>query len=318
MYKFIFIIILVEVLFLGSCTLILEEDIQNQIVLLNSPGDGFETYMSSQTFWWESVNGAMSYNLQIVNPGFENPNFLLLDTNLTKTKFYYSLNPGNYEWRVMAYNSAYTTQYSKRSLTITETPDLTGQVIVIKTPGNNLQTNISALFFSWYSIAQANYYQIEIKSPDWNGSTIIGPLKTNEDTITIKLDEDSYEWGVQAFNDLSNSLISKRAFTVDTTRPRIPELNLPLDESLFPTGIVVFSWQRPDESGTTISDSLIIASDSTFESSTVIVKLFTSNTQYSTDMDVEGIYYWKVQSFDAAGNRSESSLIRSIIISNEK
>ena len=102
----------------NHCSLISEEVISMVKVKLLSPPDNFVTKISDQTFWWEPVKGAEVYNLQIVIPDLTNPHFLILDTTITNNAFSYSLNPGEYEWRVNASNSAYSTQYTKRSLLI--------------------------------------------------------------------------------------------------------------------------------------------------------------------------------------------------------
>ena len=78
--------------------------------------------------------------------------------------------PGNYQWRVKALNDATETPWSVRNLTIDSTLDLSNQTILLNLPTANDTTNSLNKDFSWQPLFNASQYQIEIWSPDLNGS----------------------------------------------------------------------------------------------------------------------------------------------------
>lgn len=113
--------ILTFVLFSSGCSIIFEEDLSEEIVYVNMPIDGTVSQNQSQLFWWEMVDGAIGYNLQIVEGTFSDPLFLVVDTNATGDKFLFDLLPGEYEWRINGWNNYSETGYFYNLLTITDT-----------------------------------------------------------------------------------------------------------------------------------------------------------------------------------------------------
>ncbi|MCD4711429.1 MAG: hypothetical protein K8R52_11340 [Bacteroidales bacterium] len=113
--------ILTFVLFSSGCSIIFEEDLSEEIVYVNMPIDGTVSQDQSQLFWWEMVDGAIGYNLQIVEGTFSDPLFLVMDTNATGDKFLFDLLPGEYEWRINGWNNYSETGYFYNLLTITDT-----------------------------------------------------------------------------------------------------------------------------------------------------------------------------------------------------
>ena len=118
---FILVICCLNLIFISGCSIISESDIRDVPVILIAPSDGVITSVSGQTFCWNYVDEATNYNLQIVSPGFDYIEKLVLDTALTSNKFSMTLDQGVYEWRVNAYNSGYQTQYTAYKLEIENT-----------------------------------------------------------------------------------------------------------------------------------------------------------------------------------------------------
>ncbi|MDO3645226.1 hypothetical protein [Mucilaginibacter sp. L3T2-6] len=98
--------------FISSCEDIVEPSVKNKQVQLESPFNKFQSTSSTISFWWDEVEHATTYHLQVVKPDFTRPESLVLDTVITKNKFLDTLAPGNYQWRVMAENSSSQTAYS--------------------------------------------------------------------------------------------------------------------------------------------------------------------------------------------------------------
>jgi hypothetical protein len=290
-----------------SCNDIIEEDLTGTTLVIMSPANNLQTNILSQTFWWEEVTGATSYNIQIVDSTFQNINSLLLDSNVTTNKFNYTLYPGKFQWRVKALNGNSETLYTTYSLTVDSTADLSNQQVIVISPNNNFATKQQRVMFKWYILYNANDYRIEIRTPDWAGPLVFNPEITAHDTISYVLDEGVYTFGIQANNGNSTSLYSTRSFIVDTTRPLTPSLvyptnNLIVNDTVLTSSVLTFRWDRPSNNGSALFDTLFLSTDSTFSSSGLVFKLPVSDTTYSYTMENASFYYWKVKPYDAAGN----------------
>jgi hypothetical protein len=106
--------------FLASCIDIFENDLSNSKVELLAPADEIITTELSNIFWWNYMEGALWYELQVVTPQFSNVTSLKLDTTIENNNFQFSLQPGVYQWRVRAFNGSSSTDFSTNSLTIIE------------------------------------------------------------------------------------------------------------------------------------------------------------------------------------------------------
>ena len=109
---------MILVLLLGGCEDLFEKDISEKRECLIAPADSIRTPHREQNFVWEEVSGASGYRLEVAKPGFERPEFYLLDTLVTGNKYSFTLDVGTYEWRVRPENSAYKGLYSVRRIVV--------------------------------------------------------------------------------------------------------------------------------------------------------------------------------------------------------
>ena len=80
--------VLFSLVLLVACSeIILEKNITNKTVVLLSPQDSTSLKTLTPSFWWEEVEGARTYHIQIVSPSFESPVRLFVDSIITKNKF---------------------------------------------------------------------------------------------------------------------------------------------------------------------------------------------------------------------------------------
>lgn len=290
-------------------------DLTDQLPVLLAPQNGYQTSTLTHTFWWEELEGASGYEIQIVSPSFSNIQALVLDSNTTDNVYTFTLSPGSYEWRLRAYNGNSTTAYVAWALTIDNSPDISTQVMVLNSPVNNLATNQLAMNFYWQTIPNADDYRFELYTPDFNGTEVIpAEITINDSTSHLFTAEGDYAWRVRGQNDLSNTPYTTYTFEIDTAAPNIPDLSLPLANDTVPgSSSIDFSWDRGAVTGSSITDSLLIYSDTTF---TNLIKGYsTTNTSLNDSITAgAGDYFWGVRSFDAAGNKSDYSLFRKIII----
>lgn len=113
------ILLCIVVLFLlAGCSDFFEKDISRRQVELLSPADSVKTRFGEQTFLWDELPGATSYRLMIMTPSCHQPEACLLDTLVNTCRFTFTLQPGQYGWRVRAENSAWMTSFCERNLII--------------------------------------------------------------------------------------------------------------------------------------------------------------------------------------------------------
>lgn len=294
---------------MAGCEDVLETNISSQQVVLLSPPDSLVSTLTYQNFWWQELAGADNYNLQIVSPSFTYIKQLITDTTLYSTKFSYSLLPGIYEWRVKAVNFGYETPYTINRLIIDSTPDISHQIIRLIVPPDRDTTNQAVFLFDWEGIYNADNYNFQLFYQDTQ--VISQVLVADSATHSLVEGDGSYTWKVRGQNATSNTPYSSRSIYLDTEAPGTPQLITPVANASLPDTIITFSWNRPSQSGSSVRDSLIIARDSLFNQP--MISVFVPNTTYQVSLG-KGTFFWRVRSIDKAGNRSEFTPARKLII----
>jgi hypothetical protein len=298
------------VFLISSCDDIFEKDITDKELVLIAPGDNLKTDVATQTFWWEELDGALTYDLQIVSPSFASIEIVIADTVISNNKFTINLDPGIFEWRVKAQNSVYESPFVLRTLEIDSTLDLKNQIVTLTSPADDAFLNSTSTLFKWKKLYNADTYSIEVHNTSWSGDITYSLSSITYDTLTIEdLADGVYYWGIKAWNSNSATDFSTREFTIDQTTPGVPSLLTPVDEASLEDLTVEFTWSRASDTGSTLTDSLLISTDSLFASGNVKAK-FIQATEYEYAVPDTGTYFWKVKSVDAALNQGEFSSIR--------
>ena len=287
-------------LILTNCEDIFEKDISNEKVTLLSPEDNIESEETNQLFWCQKIEGALSYQIQIISPDWENIETLVLDSISETEKINFTLNPGIYSWRIKGTNGSSQTSWSKeRSFNIKQAYDLSGLNVKLITPIESDTTNKQTHTFKWDSISNANSYQFDLKKIN-NDFELNINIEAN--SIVYTLNEGYYNWSVYAKNNDSQTETSSRTILIDTTSPQQPLLSTPSPNEQL-TSNVNFNWTYLEDNGSVIKDSLWVYSDSILEN-----KIIAIETKNSFEHIFEtGTYYWRVKLYDKAGNQSEYS-----------
>lgn len=285
-----------------GCSTFFEEDISRETIKILSPVAGTETEIATQTFWWEKMEGAAGYHLQIVTPSFDSMEMLILDTLISSDKFMTVLYPSYYEWRVRAENSAWQSQWATNTLKIYATGDLTRQKINLQEPG--VITNRKTNRFKWDGLYNAEHYSIVAFKDHWDGLLVIGYTNVDSSFFESELEDGMYIWGVKAVNATSETLYSQKSLLVDTTPPAVPVLLTPSDKVTVANLKVSFSWNSSDKTSGLAHDTLKVFSDKAL---TKIVKsMVTESKNSEINFTERMVYYWTVCSVDKAGNRKET------------
>jgi len=286
------------------------EDIDDRTLTVNAPANNAATTINLVTFWWEPLDGAEKYNLQIVKPDFSAVVQLIMDTNIAMTKFNYSLKPGSYQWRIKGINAGHSTAYQVFNLKIDTTSDLSEQVVNLISPANGAVMGNSVVTFKWGSISVAKKYRLQIDGGLTLDTTFEAKTALTYTLSAVKNGTISYSWNVKAINELSESEFGATPYklTIDLKGPSAPVLSYPAILSGTMTASDSLKWIHSSD---TRYDSVYVAWDSLFTSFPQQLRADISTlpvSEFQLSPNASGAYYWwKVRSFDAYGNASAYS-----------
>ena len=290
-----------------ACQDLVEINLAKKNIVVLAPSDNTVSPNYIQTFWWEEVKGANSYNLQIVKPSFNSIQQLNLDTTITTTQFSHSLLPGIYQWRVRALNGSSNTEYAVYNLTIDSTLDLSNQWVILTSPGDNDSSSTASHTFSWQTLNNTDSYLFQVII---SGLPIHTQTLTNTNASYTFTDDGTYQWRVLAQNGNSTSspVTSTRNITIDRTAPGTPQLLSPYanDTASNPVNL---TWTR-DASAT--KDSVYVYADTNL--TTLVTSELTTSTNFNFNGTTGQDYFWRVRSLDAVGNKSAYSARRKFIV----
>ncbi|OKS87285.1 fibronectin type III domain-containing protein [Mucilaginibacter polytrichastri] len=315
--KVVFILLLLSVgvsLTLSSCKDLIEPDISNRQVVAEAPGDKLQTQNYSMNFWWDDLEDALQYRLQVVSPKFDSIPSLVLDTIIKGTKFSINLSPGYYQWHVRAENGSSKTAYSQaKSFTILQS-SIKLQKVQLSTPANNFLTNQNSLSFSWSPLYGATQYHLEIDTANFADEKSIYYDKTiSGQQINVTLSKDQvYQWRVMAINDTAQAQWSAiNTFTYDRTPPAAVKQIAPGDKTTL-NNPVSLQWNTVS---TAVKYKLYVyKADGTTPYSSSFPMLLTATSYNFTTGSSGDTVYWKVTAIDAVGNEGPASDTRSFMI----
>ena len=300
-------------LILFSCKDFIEEDISEMSVEMIIPTANDTITSNNVHFKWNEMVEADNYRLQIVEPSFTNINTFELDSLITGTEFYYSLDPGVYQYQIRAENSVYQSlYYGPITFVVDSLTDLSSQTVPLVSPVDSYYTNLSDFTANWQTIFAADYYEFQLRSgADFDASGSIlesGTLIYGNSYLTSLSSlnaEGEYSWGVRAINQTTQSDFSSRPIYSDKTLPNDISLSSPLDASTATSDTIILKWSYGTDPGSVnapISYLIEVDDDSGFG----------FPTDYTTVADSlqvilsAGTYYWRGYALDEAGNISAS------------
>jgi hypothetical protein len=299
---------------ISSCDDIIEPSISKSTVVLEAPADQYQSKSYTINFWWDPVNHALSYHLQVVTPNFTAPGGLVLDTIVTRNIFSFNFNPGNYQWRVMAENGSSQTIFAgPRSFNIAAT-SIKQQSVQLISPANNLLTNQAGVVLQWGSLYGATQYQVEIDTNNFANVNLLVYNQTipgQQFTFTFPKDQ-TYQWRVKAQNDTAQAQWSViYQVTYDHTPPPVVNLISPADGSTV-TLPVSLQWSA---SATAVKYKLYVYKSDGITLYSQSFPMSLTTTGYNFNQGNSGDkFYWVATAVDAAGNESQAGSLRSFTL----
>lgn len=299
---------------LSACGAIIEPSISKKTIQPEAPSNQYQSTSYTINFWWDEVDNALSYHLQVVTPDFANPGSLVLDTVIKKNTFSFNFNPGNYQWRVLAENGSSQTAYSvTRNFSVAAT-SIKQQAVQLTSPANNLVTNQGNVAFQWSSLYGATKYQLEIDTNNFvNESTAVYNQVIPGQQLNFTFPKDQvYQWRVKAENDTARSQWSAiYSVTYDHTPPGIVTLSSPKDGTTLPLPV---SLQWSTVTGAAKYKLYVYKTDATTLYNQNFPMLLTANSYSFTLGNSGDKVYWMVTAIDAAGNESAAGTQRSFVL----
>jgi len=173
------------------------ESFSDNVVQLISPEDNFVTNVPGQTLQWDAINGATLYRIQILENGT-----LTEEQATNENEFDITFNEGTFVWQIRAENGTQSTLYSSRDILVdTTNPNIPSLTL----PEDGSELTSQQVSFQW--IREAMQGSVEFDSiyiyRDLNLTELVlkdrvtSPYETN-------LDNDTYYWFVQAFDEAGN------------------------------------------------------------------------------------------------------------------
>ena len=109
---------------LSGCDDIFEQDIDRARIEVVAPKHDAHIEAGEVTFLWRPLSGARNYRLTVVSPSFARASRVWADTTLradslhAADRFSLTLDEGNYQWSLQAFNGVYRSEESVYSLRV--------------------------------------------------------------------------------------------------------------------------------------------------------------------------------------------------------
>ncbi len=208
---------------------------------------------------------------------------------------------------------------------IIEETDISEKQITVLAPldGSNVPGN--QVSFNWNLLEEADSYRVQVAQPNFGNATQIlmdslvvrDTLDQIANRVQLGLLNGNYQWRIKGLNSGFETPFAIMGFTVngdanaDLIAPNTPVLVAPIDGATQDETNVAFLWTREDISGSAEKDSIYIYTDVDLQN--LETKGLGANKSYDATLSTN-TFYWVVQAFDAAGNKSGDSDVFSLTI----
>ncbi len=228
--------------------LLFEENLSDKTVAIIAPVNNSVLTTTTVNFNWNPVNGADEYQIQIAKPAFSNAIQVIVDSTMTNnnTQASFTLEAGQFEWRIRAMNNNSQTPYTTTRFSIepeTFDTDISGQEVQLLAPNDGAVVTNPEITFSWEDVQYAENYKIQIATPNFeNAIQLLVDTQVSTTSFNHTLPDGAYQWRVKARNSVSETSYTTYSFTVMTEVPfpdrevviLSPEDNIVTNQSLIP------------------------------------------------------------------------------------
>jgi hypothetical protein len=262
------------------------------------------TAIRTQTYQWNAVAGATSYNIQIsTRADFDLSDYIIISTNVSSTSYTYQASAATYYWRVRANKSGGFSAWSAPfAITFNAVPPPT-----LISPDGDAFTD-KQMTFSWNAVPNATQYEIRTYTLPYYGSLSTWTT-TNTSYDGSVITTGSYAWNVRSqAGGVYGEWSDYKFFTVGQLLA--PTLITPIDrdfEDITPTRTL--SW-NPVAGATAYMLQFKANSSNFYSMDDINMGLDTSYN--ATGLSLDNYYYWRVIPMSGVirGTPSETRVFR--------
>ncbi len=185
---------------------------------------------------------------------------------------------------------------------------------LLLSPTDSSVTNDNTPTFTWQAVSKATSYRIQASKSATFASTVVNSTKSSTThTPGTALTDGLYYWRVQAkgVNGIWGLWSTVWTVTIDTVKPVKPTLLSPATGSILNTSQPALDWSDVADAA---YYELQVDNSSTFGSPEVFTTVTASDYTVTPPLP-DGKYYWRVRTYDLAGNRSGWTTARSFTLS---
>jgi len=195
-------------------------------------------------------------------------------------------------------------------------PDLSKQKVELLSPPDGLNVGTQTQTFVWEELEDADEYQLQIVSEDFDFILdYILDTTLSETSYTLTLEPGIYEWRVIGKNNATETDFDEFSLTIseDTTLFN-QEVNIiqPTDNATFETDSIVFLWSLLAYAQ---NYQLQVATNPSFNSQTLALDVQTANDfYYSVGNLGTDTYYWRIRGLRGQTDSTDYTTTRSFTV----
>ena len=287
------------------------------------------TNVNPLPFSWNLTSdsvGVASYVLQVDTQNTFETALLIVDSTVTSTTSSLSVSITGTRtlfWRVIAFDAAGNPRptASRELILDTAAPNA---ATPLSNPPSGSDTNATTILFRFTSSSDTtcgiSHYKLQI---DTTGTFDTPTFDTNTTSVTPTITgfvQDTWYWRVAAVDGAGNmsAWSNTDTFRVIVTGPAVPTLDSPVvDTTNIGVSTVVLDWGDVVSPISALSHyNVQVSTDSTFASVTTAFDTRTADTPSTLTLTgfTTATWYWRVNSQDAASNKSSYSATRSFVV----
>lgn len=265
-------------------------------------------------FNWSKPENGLSYDLEVFSDA--NLKILVLTKQTADTTAILNIQDnGQYFWRVKGsdlHNN--TSSYSSVStfcLQVKTIIDLTGKVVVLRSPSSIGYITGTKVTFWWDEVPGADKYVIQVVSPDFTHTqNLIVNESLSGQSLSVELPAGTYQWRVKALNSIYATAFFSDSFMIyqSNISSQLVSLTTPADGSSLNSTSTKFQWEPIN--GTNYQ---FVLKKGTWETGTEIQHKNLSIPSIEFAL-AEGEYAWGVKAIDNINGSETNFSVRTFSI----